>query len=209
MRRTICHHKEKQLKIFTDHKLALVAGFALAALFLAIGLSSANAPATADLIGGLARWGHFLAGITWIGLLYYLNFCQVPSMGGLSADTKSDLFKADSIVRRVMFWFRWGAMFTLIFGIILYMGMRHGGGTSGMPGWDIQLGGLFGIIMWFNVWFIIWPAQKKILGIIAGATPEEKLALGKRALIASRTNTILSIPMLLLMASSAHFRLLG
>jgi len=105
-----------------------------------------------------------------------------------------------------MWWFRWGAMFTLIFGIILYMGMMHGGMT---PGWDIRIGGLFAIIMWFNVWFIIWPAQKKILGIVAGATPEEKLTLGKRALIASRTNTILSIPMLLLMASSAHFRLLG
>ncbi|PIP02058.1 MAG: hypothetical protein COW18_01705 [Zetaproteobacteria bacterium CG12_big_fil_rev_8_21_14_0_65_54_13] len=197
------------MKIFTDHKLTLVAGFVLAALFLAIGLSDGNVPATTDLIGGLSRWGHFLAGVTWIGLLYYLNFCQVPSMGGLSADTKADLFKADSVVRRVMFWFRWGAMFTLIFGISLYMGMMHGDGGSGMPGWDIRIGGLFGIIMWFNVWFIIWPAQKKILGIVAGATPEEKLTLGKRALIASRTNTILSIPMLLLMASSAHFRLLG
>ena len=193
--------------IFTNHKLALVAGFALAAVILGIGLTAAHPPAIAELVGGLARWGHFLAGITWIGLLYYLNFCQVPSMGGLSADTKADLFKEDSVVRRVMFWFRWGAMFTLIFGVILYMGMRAGGGTSGMPGWDIQIGGLLGIIMWFNVWFIIWPAQKKILGIVEGASADEKLALGKRALIASRTNTILSIPMLLLMASSAHFRL--
>ncbi|MDX8405952.1 MAG: urate hydroxylase PuuD, partial [Mariprofundus sp.] len=183
-------------------------GFVLAAVILAIGLSGNNAPSTSELAGGLARWGHIIAGITWIGLLYYLNFCQVPSMGGLSAETKGDLFKADSIVRRVMFWFRWGAMFTLIFGVIMYMGMMHGGGTSGMPGWDLRIGGLFGIIMWFNVWFIIWPAQKKILGIVE-ATAEEKLALGKRALIASRTNTILSIPMLLLMVASAHFRLLG
>jgi len=193
--------------IFTNHKLALGAGFVLAAVILGIGMAGEYGPSANELVGGLARWGHFLAGITWIGLLYYLNFCQVPSMGGLSADTKADLFKEDSVVRRVMWWFRWGAMFTLIFGVILYMGMRHGGGTSGMPGWDIQLGGLFGIIMWFNVWFIIWPAQKKILGIVEGASADEKLALGKRALIASRTNTILSIPMLLLMASSAHFRL--
>ncbi|OIO67712.1 MAG: hypothetical protein COW19_10475 [Zetaproteobacteria bacterium CG12_big_fil_rev_8_21_14_0_65_55_1124] len=191
--------------IFTNHKLALVAGFVLAAVIMGIGLSAGNV-GTAELVGGLARWGHFLAGITWIGLLYYLNFCQVPSMGGLSAETKGELFKADSVVRRVMWWFRWGAMFTLVFGIILYMGMRHGGM---MPGWDIQLGGLFGIIMWFNVWFIIWPAQKKILGIVEGASADEKAALGKRALIASRTNTILSIPMLLLMASSAHFRFFG
>jgi len=194
------------LKIFTDHKLALITGLVLAAVILAIGMTSGTGPTTGELAGGLARWGHFLAGITWIGLLYYLNFCQVPSMGGLSAETKGELFKADSVVRRVMWWFRWGAMFTLIFGIILYMGMRHSGMT---PGLDIQIGGLFGIIMWFNVWFIIWPAQKKILGIVAGATAEEKLTLGKRALIASRTNTILSIPMLLLMASSAHFRFFG
>jgi len=197
------------MKIFTDHKLALITGFVLAAVIIAIGLTSGNAPSTSELVGGLARWGHFLAGITWIGLLYYLNFCQVPSMGGLSAETKGELFKADSVVRRVMWWFRWGAMFTLIFGVTLYMGMMHGGGTSGVPGWDIRIGGLFGIIMWFNVWFIIWPAQKKILGIVEGATAEEKASLGKRALIASRTNTILSIPMLLLMASSAHFRFFG
>jgi len=189
--------------IFTNHKLALVAGFVLAAIILAAGIATGGS--TPD-FGDLARWGHFLAGITWIGLLYYLNFCQVPSMGGLSADTKADLFKDSSIVRRVLWWFRWGAMFTLIFGAILYMNMLHGGGASGMPGWDIRIGGLFGIIMWFNVWFIIWPAQKKILGIVE-ASAEEKAALGKRALIASRTNTILSIPMLLLMASSAHFRL--
>ena len=194
--------------IFTNHKLALVAGFALAAIILGIGISGGNAPDTGELLNGLARWGHFLAGITWIGLLYYLNFCQVPSLGNVSADTKADLFKDGSIVRRVLWWFRWGAMFTLIFGAILYMGLMHGNGGSGMPGWDIRIGGLFGIIMWFNVWFIIWPAQKRVLGIVE-ATAEEKAALGKRALIASRTNTILSIPMLLLMASSAHFRFFG
>jgi len=194
--------------IFTNHKLTMVAGFVLAAIILAIGVSGGHGPSSSDLVQGLVRWGHFLAGITWIGLLYYLNFCQVPSLGNVSADTKADIFKDGSIVRRVMWWFRWGAMFTLIFGAILYMGMMHGGGTSGMPGWDIRIGALFGIIMWFNVWFIIWPAQKRVLGIVE-ATAEEKAALGKRALIASRTNTILSIPMLLLMASSAHFRFFG
>ncbi|MDQ6982714.1 MAG: urate hydroxylase PuuD [Mariprofundus sp.] len=188
------------MKIFTDHKLALITGFVLAAVFIGIGASNGNMPTVPE----LARWGHFLAGITWIGLLYYLNFCQVPSMGGLSADTKADLFKDSSVVRRVMWWFRWGAMLTLIFGIVLYMDLQN----AGAAGWDIRIGGLFGIIMWFNVWFIIWPAQKKILGITE-ATADEKAALGKRALIASRTNTILSIPMLLLMASSAHFRLFG
>jgi uncharacterized membrane protein len=194
--------------IFTNHKLTLATGFALAAIILGIGLTAGNAPDIATLVSGLVRWGHFLAGITWIGLLYYLNFCQVPSLGNVSAETKADLFKDGSVVRRVLWWFRWGAMLTLIFGASLYMGMLHNGGTSGVPGWDIRIGGLFGIIMWFNVWFIIWPAQKRVLGIVP-ATAEEKAALGKRALIASRTNVILSIPMLLLMASSAHFRFFG
>ena len=154
----------------------------------------------------LFRWAHVLFGITWIGLLYYFNFVQGEYFKEAEADAKADAMK--KLAPRALWWFRWGAMFTLIFGITLYMGMMHGGGTSGLPGWDIRIGGLFGIIMWFNVWFIIWPAQKKILGIVE-ATAEEKVALGKRALIASRTNTILSIPMLLLMASSAHFRFFG
>jgi len=190
------------MKIFTDHKLAIIAGFVLAAILIGIGIAQGGQmPGVAD----FARWGHFLAGITWIGLLYYLNFCQVPSLGGVSAETKADLFKEDSIVRRVLWWFRWGAMFTLIFGVILYVNLPgHGGAAS----WDIRIGALFGIIMWFNVWFIIWPAQKKVLGIVE-ASAEEKAAVGKRALIASRTNTILSIPMLFFMASSAHFPIFG
>ena len=188
--------------IFTNHKLALTAGFTLAFVFLAIGAANGNMPGVAE----LARWGHFLAGITWIGLLYYLNFCHVPVFAGLSADTKGELTRDGSIVRRVLWWFRWGAMLTLIFGIILYLNLGDFGSGAG---WDIRIGALFGMIMWFNVWFIIWPAQKRILGIVEGASADEKAALGKRALIASRTNTILSIPMLLLMASSAHFRLFG
>jgi len=189
------------MKIFTDHKLAIVAGFVLAAILIGIGVARGGQMPD---IFAFARWGHFLAGITWIGLLYYLNFCQVPSLGGVSAETKADLFKEDSIVRRVLWWFRWGAMFTLIFGLILLDGLyKHA-----MPSTDIYIGAAFGIIMWFNVWFIIWPAQKKVLGMVE-ASAEEKAAVGKRALIASRTNTILSIPMLFFMASSAHFPIFG
>lgn len=191
--------------LFTNHKLTLVAGFVLAAIIIAVGMADGRGPDTGELVYGLARWGHFLAGITWIGLLYYLNFCQVPSLGNVSADTKADLFKDGSIVRRVMWWFRWGAMATLFFGLLLYMNLA----SMHADGWDIRIGALFGIIMWFNVWFIIWPAQKKIIGVVPGASAEEKAALGKRALIASRTNVILSIPMLLLMGASAHFRFFG
>ncbi|HXH71875.1 MAG TPA: urate hydroxylase PuuD, partial [Mariprofundaceae bacterium] len=111
-----------------------------------------------------------------------------------------------SIVRRALWWFRYGALLTLIFGLILYYGLMNGHGASGTPGWDIRIGALFAIIMWANVTFIIWPNQKKVIGIVE-ATAEEKASAGKKALIASRTNTLLSIPMLLLMASSAHFRI--
>jgi len=189
------------MKIFTDHRWTIGAGFILTLVLAAIGIETTIASGGVyeglDVFG-LARWGHFLAGITWIGLLYYFNFVQVPSMGGLSADSKADLFKEGSIARRALWWFRWGAMFTLIFGLALYMNLGAG------DGWDIRIGAGFGIIMWFNVWFIIWPAQKKIIGI-EEATADEKAAAGKKALIASRTNTLLSIPMLFFMASSAHF----
>jgi len=191
------------MKIFTDHRWTIGAGFILTLILVAIGvestLSSGGQYSGVDPYG-LVRWGHFLAGITWIGLLYYFNFVQVPSLGGVSADTKADLFKEGSIVRRALWWFRWGAMFTLIFGLLLYMNL------GSATGWDIRIGAAFGIIMWFNVWFIIWPAQKKIIGI-EEADADEKAAAGKRALIASRTNTLLSIPMLFFMASSAHFQI--
>jgi len=191
------------MKIFTDHKMTIIAGFVLAAIIVGVGVAGGgNMPDLYD----LSRWGHFLAGITWIGLLYYFNFVQVPSLGGVSAETKADLFKEGSIVRRALWWFRYGALFTLIFGLILYYGLMNGHGASGTPGWDIRIGALFAIIMWANVTFIIWPNQKKVIGIVE-ATAEEKASAGKKALIASRTNTLLSIPMLLLMASSAHFRI--
>jgi len=188
------------MKILTDHRYAIGTGFGLAALLLLIGLSSGAAPNVMD----ISRYLHVLAGIVWIGLLYYFNFVQVPSLPGVSADTKADLFKEGSIVRRALFWFRWAAMATLILGLGLYMHLVG----YGADGWDIRLGALLAIVMWFNVWFIIWPNQKKVIGIVS-ATPEEKAAAGKLALYASRTNTILSIPMLLLMVASAHFRLFG
>jgi len=190
--------------IFTNHKAAITAGFALAFVLIGVGFVAGTDLEGDEVLAAVARWGHFLAGITWIGLLYYLNFCHVPVFASLSADTKAELTKDGSIVRRVLWWFRWGAMLTFIFGLLLLAGLAKMNSVST----DIMIGATFGIIMWFNVWFIIWPAQKKILGIVP-ATDDEKARLGKRALIASRTNTILSIPMLFFMASSAHFRIFG
>jgi len=189
------------MKILQDHKLTIVAGVILTLVLVAIGVKTTMAGGgsyTGIDPFGLARYGHILAGITWIGLLYYFNFVQVPSLGNVSAETKADLFKEGSVVRRALWWFRWGAMFTLLFGLILYHNM---GSTAG---WDIRIAAAFGIIMWFNVWFIIWPAQKKVIGMVE-ASADEKAAAGKRALMASRINTLLSIPMLMFMVSSAHF----
>lgn len=189
------------MKIFTDHRWTMGAGVILTLVLVAIGIKSTIAGGGAyDGLDpyGLARYFHILAGVTWIGLLYYFNFVQVPSLGGVTAETKADIFKEGSIVRRALWWFRWGAMFTLIFGLLLFANLGAG------AGWDIRIGALFGIIMWFNVWFIIWPNQKKVIGIVE-ADADAKAAAGKKALIASRLNTLLSIPMLLFMTSSAHF----
>lgn len=193
--------EKTNMKIFTDHRWTIGAGVILTLILITIGVETTLAHG-ATYTGvdpfGLIRYGHIIAGVTWIGLLYYFNFVQVPSLGGVSAETKADLFKESSIVRRALWWFRWGAMLTLLFGLLLLHNLGAG------AGWDIRIGALFGIIMWFNVWFIIWPNQKKVIGIVE-ADADTKAAAGKKALIASRLNTLLSIPMLFFMASSAHF----
>ncbi|MDQ6961701.1 MAG: urate hydroxylase PuuD [Mariprofundaceae bacterium] len=181
--------------IFKNHKVSIITGFVLSFILIAIAaVSGGNLPDHFD----MARWMHFMAGIVWIGLLYYFNFVQVPSFPHVSAETKKDLFQENGLVLRALWWFRWGAMFTLISGLALMGAM---GASAGM---DIRIGALFGIIMWANVWFVIWPAQRKIVGVVE-ASADEKASAAKRALIASRLNVILSIPLLLFMASSAHF----
>jgi uncharacterized membrane protein len=183
--------------------LESVAGTITAGVVLALVLIGLGNCETLPIFDAIARWGHFLAGITWIGILYYFNFIQVPFLKTASPETKAELFKEGGLVRNALWWFRWGAMFTLIFGLMLYMQI------AGNATWDIRLGALLAIIMWFNVWFIIWPKQKIVVGIVEGASAEEKAAAGRVALLASRTNTLLSIPMLFFMASSAHFPIFG
>lgn len=191
------------MKILQDHKLTIAAGFALTAILIGAAFASGGGLTADQALAAVSRWGHFLSGITWIGLLYYFNLVQVPSLAGVSAETKADLFKEGSIVRRALFWFRFAAMFTVLFGLLLLFGLWKQGGAHAI-GVDIMIGATFGIIMWLNVALIIWPNQKKVIGIIA-ADATAKAAAGKRALIASRINTMLSIPMLFFMASSAHF----
>ncbi len=150
----------------------------------------------------LLRWGHFLAGITWIGILYYFNFIQTEFFKEAEAGAKSDALQ--KLVPRALWWFRWGAMFTFLTGVGI-MSMRG----AGMP-LDIYVGALLGTFMFLNVWLIIWPKQKIV---IASATqvanggeaiPEAASSLAVAGL-ASRTNTLFSIPMLFFMGASTHY----
>jgi uncharacterized membrane protein len=147
------------------------------------------------------RWGHFLAGITWIGLLYYFNFVQVPFLKAVSAEGKAEAFK--HLVPRALLWFRFSALATWLFGAAL-LGPNFGDAflLRGEHA-PIGMGAWLGTIMLFNVWGIIWRNQKKVLGLVP-ASAEEKAKAGRMAFLASRTNTMLSIPMLFFMAASAH-----
>lgn len=149
------------------------------------------------------RWLHIFFGILWIGLLYYLNFVQVPTMPAIPAELKKGV--TGYIAPKVFFFFRWAALLTVLTGLSI---AAHNGyivpaltlaGTGGVL--LIGIGMWLALIMAFNVWFIIWPAQKKILGLVE-ATDEEKARLAPRALAASRTNLLLSLPMLYTMVSA-------
>jgi len=150
----------------------------------------------------LLRWGHFMAGITWIGLLYYFNFVQTEYFKEADAASKSDAIQ--KLVPKALWWFRWGAMFTLITGLGIFA--VRGGGMS----MDIYVGALLGLFMFLNVWLIIWPNQQIVMASAkqvadgGDALPEAADALATAGL-ASRTNTLFSIPMLFFMGASAHY----
>jgi uncharacterized membrane protein len=148
------------------------------------------------------RWLHIMAGITWIGLLYFFNFVNVPFQGVIDKELKPRV--NPPLLLRALWWFRWAAMVTMVIGwcLLLY---KYGQGNlwtdaegkfSQRAMW-ILFGGTLGTIMWFNVWFVIWPAQRQIIRFLqAGQAPPEMPALAKRALLFSRINTFLSGPML-------------
>ena len=156
----------------------------------------------------LFRYFHVVAGIMWIGLLYYFNFVQVPNMAKITDEQKPAITKI--IAPSALFWFRWAAFVTVVTGLIVaylngyaHEAMTLGIGSGGGKYTAIGIGMWLGLIMAFNVWFIIWPNQKKVLGIVE-ASPEEKPAAAKKALIASRTNVLLSLPMLLSMVAAQN-----
>jgi len=149
------------------------------------------------------RWLHVTAGVMWIGLLWYFNFVQTPSMPKIPDDQKPAVSKV--IAPTALFWFRWAAMATIILGLLLAMmnGYLVQALTLQKPFTSIGIGAWLGTIMWANVWFVIWPNQKKALGIVA-VEAAEKAAAAKRAGMASRINTMLSIPMLYFMVAQSH-----
>jgi uncharacterized membrane protein len=158
----------------------------------------------------LFRWAHVGSGIMWIGLLWYFNFVQVPTVGEMPDEHKPLIGKY--IAPRALWWFRYAALSTVVFGILLAghptqdylwdslaLGLTTGAARDATIGFGMWLG----LIMAFNVWFIIWPNQKKVLGMVE-VNPDQKKAAARMALLASRTNTMLSIPMLFAMVGLNH-----
>jgi len=155
------------------------------------------------------RWFHIIAGIVWIGHLYFFNFINLPFQGGLDKELKPKV--NPPLILRALYFFRWGAMWTFLFGLALFARIYwpRGGnlfdaeGRMSERGMWILFGGLLGTIMWFNVWFVIWPRQKKILGAMLGG-PAAPPTAAPQAALASKINTYLSGPMLWGMVAASH-----
>jgi len=157
---------------------------------------------------GIARYVHVVVGIMWIGLLWYFNFVQIPNMGKIPDEQKPAIGKV--IAPAALFYFRWAAAFTILSGLIVagLNGYLHDAMTlsigSGVPKHTaIGIGMWLGVVMAFNVWFVIWPNQKRALGIVE-CDPDLKAKSAKTAMLFSRTNTLLSLPMLLTMVAAQN-----
>ncbi len=198
---------------FSNLRNTVIAGVVLAVLMFAFYLYAQGFDAVL-FWPFLVRWLHVLCGIMWIGLLWYFNFVATPTMPQIPADLKPALGKY--ITPAALFWFRWAAMGTIVFGIILaqlngYLVQAYTldaiEGFVNPKAISIGVGMWLGTIMWFNVWFLIWPAQQKALNI-AGKYPdlsaEAKAAAAKTAGMFSRINTMLSIPLLFAMVAAQN-----
>ncbi len=163
----------------------------------------------------LLRWMHLFAGVVWIGILYYFNFIQTPFFGSeLGGGAKGAMTRG--LVPNALWWFRWGAMFTFISGLLILATKLGHDGVPLSSGYMTRIltGGLMGTFMWANVWFVIWPAQQIVIAnaeTVAGGGEANPAAAGAggKAGMASRTNTLFSIPMLFFMAAATHFPSLG
>jgi len=195
--------------ILTNLKYTVIGGIVLTVILIAV---MSNLPGERFAVDHawltfIFRWLHVLSGVMWIGLLWYLNFVQIPNMPNIPDEHKPAIGKV--IAPAVLFWFRWAAMATLITGLIVaYMnGYLLEAITLGSDGASKST--IIGIcmwlaaIMWFNVWFVIWPNQKRALGIVE-ADADSKAASARTAMLFSRTNTLLSIPMLYAMVAAQN-----
>ncbi len=193
---------------FLENPLQTIgAGFALALVLIVVflGLSGVGVDEV-DWVGILLRWVHILAGILWIGLLYFFNLINAAFLKSLDGPTKNAVIP--KLMPAALNWFRHGATVTVLAGILLYGYMYARGGTGAVA---LGIGGLLGIIMMGNVHAIIWPNQKKIIAAVTAAAqgtpaPVEMAQWGRTALLASRVNVLLSIPMLFFMGAGSHFR---
>ena len=195
--------------ILTSLRNTVIAGFVLAFILELMYLNSGGMMDTA-FYAFLFRWLHVLAGIMWIGLLYYFNFVQIPNMPNIPDEQKPAIGKV--IAPAALWWFRWAALATVLTGLVVgYLnGYIHDAMSLGAmndfavpKNISIGIGMWLGIVMAFNVWFVIWPNQKKALGIVE-ADADTKAASARTAMLFSRTNTLLSIPMLFSMVSAQN-----
>jgi len=195
----------------------VIASFVLAILLVGVYCSTQGYDGQAFELFTL-RWLHIVCGVMWIGLLWYFNFVQIPTMPKVPDELKKGV--SGYIAPAALFWFRWGAMGTIFFGLVLalrnnYLLQAYSLDFSdGAAGWPvvpkylaIGIGMWLGTIMWFNVWFVIWPNQQKALNIggkYSDLPAPDKAAAGKTAMIFSRINTLLSLPMLFSMVAAGH-----
>ena len=193
--------------------LKSVSGTIISGIVLAVVIAVATMGVAFNVLSFIV-WIHVLAGITWIGLLYYFNFVQVPALGEAAADEggPGGAGITKYVAPRALWWFRWGAALTWVSGAVALwrLNILHDAFTLGMLGdtmnysaMIIGVGAWLGTIMLFNVWVLIWPNQKKVLGMVEASA--EQIAKAKNtALLASRMNTLLSIPMLMSMVGFGH-----
>lgn len=193
--------------------LESIKGTLIAGVVIALAITAAVSSYGGFNAMNLVRWVHIVAGVVWIGLLYYFNFVQVPALAAAAADKGGPGGAGISkyVAPRALLWFRWGAVVTWVSGAayLAHVGWFLGAfsfgllGTPAPNGNAIGIGAWLGTIMLFNVWVLIWPNQQKVLGL-KPASDEEKAKARRVAFLASRTNAMLSIPMLLFMGASAH-----
>ena len=196
--------------ILTSLRNTVIAGFVLATVLLVIYGQLQMGVFDHNFGAFVLRYLHVLAGIMWIGILYYFNFVQIPNMPNIPDEQKPAIGKV--IAPAALWWFRWGAMITIVSGLLLagangYLVEAITLGAS--EGFAVEkhtmigIGMWLGTIMWFNVWFVIWPNQKRALGIVE-ADAETKAASARTAMLFSRTNTMLSVPMLFSMVAAQN-----